>query len=456
MTTRIVRALMVGLLIFTLPGLSFAGGSAEDDAVSPDEEAIRIGVLGPVTGAFAAFGTESRQGVMLALEEAGGEVAGRPIRLFMEDTQANVEEMTTRLESLKQRDQVHVIIGPVLGGEGMASLEWAARNQDVPMMIAYSAPEDITMRQALPNVMRAGWTAPQTVFHFGRFVAQEQGYDRVIVVGQDYSYPWDIAAGFTRGFLENGGTEVRRIWHDLQATDFSSIMAQLRELSDEYDAVMINSGGAQNTNFIEQWFDFGMDEVYPPLLGQPNTAITFELRNLGDLLQGMYSSHFYYDGSTSPKNLEFRERFRAEYGYYPSTVAVQGYDSMNVLLKAFDSLNGDVSDPDAIIEAIRSVRMTEAESPRGAFYFDEFGNAVQNIYIQQVVERDGELVNVARQTYENVSQFGPYVGLEDEYMALPPNSRNYPPGERSEYFTDLERVFGADYVTALERNGGWR
>ena len=451
-TKRIVLVLSA---LFLLPALLFAGGEAEGDADS-SVDAIRIGVLGPVTGAFAAFGTESRDGVMLALEEVGGEVAGRPVRLFMEDTQANVEEMTTRLESLRQRDQVHVIIGPVLGGEGMASLEWAERNPDVPMMIAYSAPEDITMRRALPNVTRAGWTAPQTVFHFGRFVAQEEGYRRVIIVGQDYSYPWDIAAGFTRGFLENGGLEVRRIWHDLQATDFSSIMAQLRELANEYDAVMINSGGAQNTNFIEQWYDFGMDDVYPPLLGQPNTAVTFELRNLGDLLLGMYSSHFYYDGSTSPKNIEFRESFHEAYGYYPSTVAVQGYDSMNVLLKAFQALNGDVSDPGVVLVAIRNVRMSAEESPRGPFHFDEFGTAVQNIYIQQVVERNGELVNVARQTYEEVSQFGPYIGREARYMDLPSNSRNYPPGTRDEYLADLQEVFGADYVNALERNGGWR
>lgn len=442
----------VSLLV---PVVAFAGGGPERPAAVP-ENAIRIGQLGPVTGGFALFGTESRQGIMLALEEHNYQVAGRPIRLFSEDTMANVEEMTTRLESLRQRDQVHVIIGPVLGGEGMAAMEWAARNPDMPMLIAYSAPEDITMRRALPNVMRAGWTAPQTVFHFGRFVAQEQGYRRVIIVGQDYSYPWDVASGFIRGFIENGGLEVRRIWHDLQATDFSSILAQIRELSGQYDAVMINSGGAQNTNFIEQWYDFGMDEIFPPLLGQPNTPITFELRNLGDLLLGMYSSHFYYDGSESPKNLEFRQRYRQAYGYYPSTVAVQGYDSAKVLIKALQAVNGDVSNPTRLIEAIRNVRMTAAESPRGPFHFDQFGNAVQNIYIKQVVQRGNDLVNIAHQTYENVSQFGPYVGMEDKYMALPPNSRNYPPGTRAEYMAEIEKVFGAEYVRELERNGGWR
>lgn len=452
-TKCLVFVMMV--LVLAVPAVVFGGGRAEAPEAVP-EDAIRIGQLGPTTGAFASFGTESRQGVMLALEERNYEVAGRPIRLFSEDTMANVEEMTTRLESLKQRDQVHMIIGPVLGGEGMAAMEWAARNPDMPMMIAYSAPEDITMRQALPNVMRAGWTAPQTVFHFGKFVAQEQGYRRVVIVGQDYSYPWDIASGFVRGFIENGGEEVHRIWHDLQATDFSSIMAQLRELSSDYDAVMINSGGAQNTNFIEQWYDFGMDDIYPPLLGQPNTPITFELRNLGDLLLGMYSSHFYYDGSETPKNQEFRRKYRDAYGYYPSTVAVQGYDSMNVLFKALEALNGDVSDPDAIIAAIRNVRLSASESPRGAFYFDDFGNAVQNIYIKQVVRRGTELVNIAHQTYENVSQFGPYTGMEEKYMALPANSRNYPPGTRAEYFAELEKVFGAEYIRQLERDGGWR
>ncbi len=63
---------------------------------------------------------------------------------------------------------------------------------------------------------------------------------------------------------------------------------------------------------------------------------------------------------------------------------MQGYDAMRVAFKAMEALNGKVDDPKAFVEAVRKVKMSEAESPRGPFYFDSFGNPNQNIYIKPI------------------------------------------------------------------------
>ena len=416
---------------------------------------IRIGTIGPLTGWATIFGQGDLNGVKLALEEHNYEFNGVPIKLFSEDTKADVEVMRTKLDSLKNRDKVHLIIGPSLGHEGMAAVDWGARNPEVPVLIGYSAPEDITMRKATNSVIRPGWTGAQVIFNFGQYCAKELGYKKVIIVGQDYAYPWDQAAGFIRGFLENGGEKVVRIWHPVEAVDFSSIMAKLMSMSKDYDAVLNNSGGAQVVAFFKQWKQFGLDKMYPQILGQANVPIVPMLSELGDSALGVYSSLHYYDGNPSKANQDFRENYKKRFGDYPDVIAVQGYDAVNVAFKAMKAINGQVDDPKKFIAALRQVKMGADESPRGPFYFDKFANPVQNIYIKKVVKKDGRLMNVAIRTYPNVSQFGPYVDMADKYMAAPATTRDYPPGDKEAYFVEIEKYFGKDYVQKLKKNGGW-
>jgi branched-chain amino acid transport system substrate-binding protein len=439
--------------IFTLVGV-FALTMGWLSPVHAVDE-IRIGHIGPTTGWATIFGQQVLNGIKLALAERDYKFRGIPIKLFTEDTKADVEVMRTKLDSLKNRDKVHLIIGPSLGHEGMAAVDWAARNPDVPILVGYSAPEDMTMRKATYSLIRPGWTGSQVIFHFGKFCAKDLGYKKVIIVGQDYSYPWDQAAGFIRGFLENGGEKVLRIWHPVEAVDFSSIMAKLMGLSKEYDAVLNNSGGAQVVAFFKQWYQFGLDKVYPQILGQANVPIVPMLAELGDLALGVYSSLHYYDGNPSPANQKFRESYKKAFGEYPSVIAVQGYDAMHVAFKAMEAIDGKVDDPKKFINAIRNVRMSAEESPRGPFYFDKYGNPVQNIYIKKVVKKNGNLMNIVVKTYKNVSQFGPYADMAEKYMAQPATTRNYPPGEKEAYFREIEKYFGKEYVENLKKNNGW-
>jgi len=439
--------------VLTIVVVFFFIGFAAGNAPAVDE--IRIGTIGPLTGWATIFGQGVLNGAKLALEEYNNEFNGVPIRVFSEDTKADVEVMRTKLDSLKNRDKVHLIIGPSLGHEGMAAVDWGARNPEVPVLIGYSAPEDITMRKATFSVIRPGWTGAQVIFNFGQYCAKDLGYKKVVIVGQDYSYPWDQAAGFIRGFLENGGEKVERIWHPVEAVDFSSIMAKLLQMSTEYDAVLNNSGGAQVVAFFKQWKQFGLDKVYPQILGQANVPIVSMLTELGDSALGVYSSLHYYDGNPSGANQKFRESFKKKYGYYPDVIAVQGYDAVHVAFKAMKAIDGQVDDSKKFITALRQVKMSADESPRGPFYFDKYANPVQNIYIKKVVKKDGRLMNEAVKTYHNVSQFGPYADMADKYMAAPATTRDYPPGDKAAYFREIEKYFGKDYVEKLKKNNGW-
>lgn len=390
------------------------------------DDTLRIGVIGPTTGVFSFFGEQQRMGVELAEEELAKQLASLNIEVEFYDSQGDAETTVDRLRAMESRDEIDLVVGPVLGGTGLAGLEWA-KGSGMPTVISYSAPEDITMRDRAENVVRAGWTGAQPMFAFGEYVAEELGHKRIVMVGQDYSFPYNQAGGFLKGFCAAGGESVERIWHPTGTSDYSSILATLPD----GDAVLYNGAGSDGLAFFQQYHDFGID-ARMPLLGGSNFFAVGDLPEMGEQAIGGLSALQYAEGLETDTFLAFRDAFREMHGdeMMPLAPAEHGYVAFKMAVNAFASANG--GDRDAVIAALRDTDMPDA--PRGPFHLDEYGNPVQNIYINEVQEVDGRLVNVPIETYENVSQFGPFE--PEEYLAGEPDSRDFPPGNCADAYYD--------------------
>lgn len=433
------------LLLSAVSGLALAGEKVKPAAP------VKVGVTCPYSGFVANLGENLVKGIQLAMEVEG---RTEDITLIVEDTELTSELAVTKCESLLKKDQVTFIIGSVTGFEGDAQAAWLKNNPDVIFMPGYSATQDMTMRDFSPNMIRAGWTADQVMFDWGAHVAKEIGYKKIVSVGADYSYPWGQAAGFARGFLENGGEKIEYIWYPEGNTDFSSIMVKLLGMANEYDAVFLNDGGSTVVAFWKAWEQYGLGNAFPQLIGGTNVGDTNVLTEVSQGYVGVMSAGFYADGDPSEANQAFRARYIEKFGTEPDAVSVQGYDTMRCIIKGLDAVGWKTDDLQAIIDAIVALEITD--SPRGPFYFDEYHNAVQNVYIKETqLGADGKMVSNIVKTFEKVTQFGPYAEHKEEYMSMPGDARDYPPSTRDEYMADLAKYFGQEYVDKLIANGGW-
>lgn len=396
-------------------------------ASSSGERELKIGFIAPTTGTFAGFGKMMTDGATLALEEVGYKVAGVPVKFIIEDNRLDNELSVTKAKKLDEQDHVDVISGLVSGSTGLSVHDWATKT-GVPVVFAYSAPEDITMRLATPNSIRATWTGAQPMDPFGYWLAKEKGMKRIYMIGEDYSYPYNQAGGFKRGFFRGGGEEVKTVWHPTGTDDFSSIIAQIPLTG--YDAVLYNGAGSDAVAFVKQFVEFGLlDKIR--LLGQSNT---FEMSDLPAMPtdianRGCYSGMQNADNLAFPEAVKFREAYQKRFGGLPSTAAEHAYMSIKLILKAAAALGGDVGDRAKFIAQMRKTDMPE--SPRGPVTMDSYAAAVNTIYIREVKDNPaGGMWNEAFLKVEKVSQFGPYD--PKIYMRQPPDARNYPPDKRSE------------------------
>ena len=400
-------------------GLFCAAAFITTPIQAQQQEELRVGVIGNLSGVFASSGTTMVNGIRMAVDEAGGRAGKLPIRLFVVDDEGNPELAITRLKAMDTRDKVDVIVGPASGNIGMAAVDWA-KDSGVPVVVAYSAPEDITMRKAVKNVVRAGWSGAQPMFAFGEYAAK-RGWKRIVMVGQDYVFPHNQIGGFLKTFCRNGGEEVIRVWHPLNTTDFSSMLAVLPQA----DAIMYNGAGGDAVAFYKQLEEFGLRKKMQ-LLGGSNFFAVGSLPAMGKGTVGGLSALQYSDALDTPQFKKFRDAYVKKYNEPPMATSEHGYVAMKMVIDAVNATGG--KDRDKMIAQLRKTNMPDA--PRGPVRLDDYGNPIQNIYINEVREVDGKLLNVAIAKIENVSQFGPYDAKT--YLADPPDSRDFPPGKCSD------------------------
>ena len=178
------------------------------------------------------------------------------------------------------------------------------------------------------------------------------------------------------------------------------------------------------------------------LFGFTNALDSTSLETLGPKAVGLISGMHYVEGlEYAPKGmftqevidrwLSFKKAYMQKYNEVPPCGAEQGYVCLMLYNKAVLAVNGDIENKKReLLDAMHAADMSDA--PRGPFKLDEYGHATQNVYIRQVQKHEGRMVNVPIKAYKDVSQFTAYANMKDDYMAQPPSSRDYPPGDCKE------------------------
>jgi branched-chain amino acid transport system substrate-binding protein len=114
---------------------------------APAQEAVKIGVIQPLSGAVAASGNYVRMGAEIGRDwaNAKGGVLGRKVELLIEDNKSDPKEAATAAEKLIVRDKVPVIVGAWGSSMTLAAMP-KLEEYGVPMVVETSSAATITKR----------------------------------------------------------------------------------------------------------------------------------------------------------------------------------------------------------------------------------------------------------------------------------------------------------------------
>jgi len=403
------------LIVTVLAVLVLAAGTLPAGA---QKGPIKIGVIAPMTGGAAQAGKDMTNGLQMWLDENGNQMAGRKVEVIIEDSQGQPNVALTKLQKLVERDKVNVLVGELFAHIGYAMAPKVDEYR-IPMLYPVIAADDLTQRKPAKWVVRTGWASSQPSHPFGEYAAKTLGYKKIVAIGIDYAFGWEVIGGFQKTFEENGGQIIQKLWAPLGTTDFAPYLSQIKRDADAVFALMV---AQSSLRFPKQYQDAGLKGKFP-LIGGGTTFDEFVLPSLGDEAIGGMTPLQYSAALDTPVNKKFVAEYRKKYGKVPSYFSETSYTSTRWIAEAVKVVGGDVENREKFLEALRKVEIPD--SPRGPVKLDAHGNPIQNIYIRKVEKKDGELWNTVVHTYPAVSQFWKY--QPEEFLKQPVYDRNFPP-----------------------------
>src|SRR5437867_250642 len=162
---------------------------------------IKVGMLVPQTGPLAANGKDMINGFELFFEEHKYRLAGREIKFIVEDDEGKPATGITKARGLVEGQGVHLLTGPLSAAVGYAVSPYI-ESKRIPAIYPIVSADDLTQRKRNPYLVRTGWTSSQPSHPFGKWVVDNLKYRKIAMIGYDFAFGWEVAAGFQRSFEE--------------------------------------------------------------------------------------------------------------------------------------------------------------------------------------------------------------------------------------------------------------
>jgi branched-chain amino acid transport system substrate-binding protein len=357
--------------------LATAIGAGAYPAGAQDREPIKIGILGPYTGVFAVYGLKTiEQPVRLYLQEHGNKIAGRPVEVVVADDQGKPNVEIEKARDLIENQKVNVIIGLVNSAAALAVRDYLDK-QKVLTLVTVAGARDITQSRRSDAIFRFSFANGQTE-PAGAVLAKVAGVKSMATIGADYVAPHELLEALIDNFKKVGGTVPLTLWSPLGTADFSSYLAQLKQVTGEVDAISPMLFGADPVRFFNQYREFGMSK--PMYVFGDVTEQTAFLDQVGDTASGSKTYWYYSPYLDNAENIAFRTAFLKTYNRLPGAFSFDSWAAMQYFDAAATKLNGNVSNFDGMKSAFETLKIN---SPAGPIHFSDH-QIVHNVYLNEI------------------------------------------------------------------------
>jgi branched-chain amino acid transport system substrate-binding protein len=361
----LVSAMALTLVAGLLGG---CGNKKEDDI-------IKIGAIGPLTGPAATYGQSVKEGASLVEKEVNdkGGINGKKIKFVFEDDQADQNASLNAFNKLVDDEKVSAIFGPVTSGATLAVAPKATQ-AGIPLITPTATEPSIT-KTGGDFVFRGCYVDSYQGVALGQYAAKDLNKKTAAVlynVGSDYSK--GIAEAFKAEYEKNGGTVVEYLTYNKDDKDFNAQLTKIKNsnpdvllLPDYYNVVGLIAKQARDTG------------INATLLGGDGWESTELYKIGGEAVKGALYINHYFQGDESKVVKDFVESYKKEYNKEPDAFAALAYDSAKILVKAFEDAKS--TDGAKVKEALAK---TSLESVTGKISFGEDRTAIKGAVIVKV------------------------------------------------------------------------
>ena len=374
------------ILITATVGAVALAAAASMPVRAQTQPKLKVGLMLPYTGTFAALGTAIENGFRLRVAEQGGKLGGREIEFFKVDDESEPSKATDNVNKLIKRDNVDVLIGTVHSGVAMAMAK-VAKESGTLLIVPNAGADAVTGSMCATNIFRSSFSNWQPGYAMGEVMAKK-GVKKVVTITWKYAAGDESVRGFKEAFEKGGGQVVKELSLPFPNVEFQALLTEIAAAKPDAVYAFFAGGGA--VKFVNDYAAAGLRKSIPLYGAGFLTDGTLEAQ--GADADGLLTTLHYADNLGTPRDTAFRQAYVKAYKLQPDVYAVQGYDAAQMLALGLAAVKGDVSKKAEFAAALEKATI---DSPRGPFTISKSHNPVQDIYLRQVSGKENKVIGVA-------------------------------------------------------------
>ncbi len=332
----------------------------------------KIAIVVPLSGDVKTFGESTKNGAMMAIEEA--QAAGWKIDVVTADSKCDAQEASNAANKVISEDKAKYIIGEVCSSASIPIAQIANKAKVLQISPTSTNPavtvnEDGTVK---PYTFRACFLDPfqgQVVAALAKDDLKATKAAVLYDVGNDYVK--GLAEYFKQSFEGMGGTVPVFEAYTKDDTDFSAILGKVAAanvdvifLPDYYNKVNVIAAQVKEKG------------IKATLLGgdgwdSPDLKL--------DLVEGGYFSNHYSPADPRPVVQNFVKAYQAKYGAVPDALATLAYDAAKILLQSISEAG--VDDPTVVKDKMAAIQY---EGVSGNITYDKNHDPIKKAAIVQI------------------------------------------------------------------------
>jgi branched-chain amino acid transport system substrate-binding protein len=314
-------------------------------AVAAEPSKVKVGILLPLTGTFAAVAETQKQGALLAIDVVNrrgglnmpwGKVT---VEGVVDDDEAKLDVGVRRYRYMVAQDVKGV------GGQTWAPLAYAVNaivsREPMPYFPVCVMSKEGFQKGKIADSTFATAYSPWTVGYMaGHSAVKTLAKKKVYFLARSDSWGWDMRDGAYAAIKESGGEVVGYDEVSLGTSDFTTILQKVRAAKP--DVFIAAQFGADAVALLKQVHQMG--------LGKEMAIFNAFITNVvakgvpPEALQGVYAMHYFYydlanfeDKAVAASARDFTELFRAKYNTPPDAYATIAYIAYMEMFRGFET-----------------------------------------------------------------------------------------------------------------------
>ena len=348
---------MAGLIAALVGSFVLAACNGDDDPNS-----TTIAIVGPVTGQYASFGQQMKNGGEMAVEDinAAGGVLGKKLKLDVGDDACDPKQAVAVANQMAG-DNVALVAGHYCSGSSIPASQVYAESNLVQISPASTNPA-FTDNRAGPNIYRVCGRDDQQGSIAGNYLAKHFADKNIAIIDDKTAYGKGLAEEVKKALNAAGKQEVLNESYTAGEKDYSALVSKLKQA--DVDVLFLGGYHTEAGLIVRQMRDQGMDAI---LMGG-DALITQEYWSItGPAGEGTLMT-FSPDPRKNPAAAQVVARFKDK-GIEPEGYVLYTYAAIQAWKQAAEKAG--TTDAAAVVKALND---NEFDTVIGKFRFNAKGD----------------------------------------------------------------------------------